>query len=256
MKYKVVELDENSWRIEEFNHNSHVYMYLLAGTEKAVLLDTGFGTIELEKITKQITKLPIEVILTHGHVDHIGGTGFFEKVYLHTADRKTYGLHSQESCRRLFLGDERRLKAPKEELCFIENKFYWDLGGRILRMVYTPGHTYGSICIWDEQRSWLFTGDTCCQGHILLNLSYAADVRTYLSSIQKLLQIPFQITWPAHHNLPVEREILQEFEEAAAMLLRGQAEGKVIEHIGGKAREFWWKRIGIVYPVEQEENEV
>lgn len=250
MEYRIISLDEQTWRIEEFNDNNHVYMYLLEGSEKAILLDAGFGTIKLDKVVRSITELPVEVVLTHGHVDHIGGTGFFEKVFLHKADKEVYRLHCGERCEEIFLGGEKRILPPKEEVYLIEEDFCWDLGGRMLKVISAFGHTKGSICIWDESRKWLFTGDTCCQGHVLLNLAYATNVEIYLDTIKNLLKIPFETTWPAHHTLPVGKDILQEFEEAARLLMQGKAESKVINHVNRKAREFCWKRIGIVYPFE------
>ena len=94
MEYRIKAIDESTWQIEEYNENASVYMYLLAGKKKAILIDTGFGTIDLKKIVQSLTSLPVEVILTHGHADHIGGTSFFERVYLNEKDRQVYQQHS------------------------------------------------------------------------------------------------------------------------------------------------------------------
>ena len=77
MDYRVVQMDEHTWRIEEFDDTSSVYMYLLEGSERAMLLDSGLGMIPLDEITAELTLLPVDVLATHAHLDHIGGNSFF-----------------------------------------------------------------------------------------------------------------------------------------------------------------------------------
>ena len=74
MNYRIEKLNEQTWLIEEYSNTASAYMYLLTGKERALLIDTGFGTIPLKSICEELTVLPVIVALTHGHVDHIGGS--------------------------------------------------------------------------------------------------------------------------------------------------------------------------------------
>ena len=96
MEYRIEELDSKTWLIEEFDANTSVYMYLLEDTEKAVLIDTGIGTLPLDAIVKKLTDRPTVVINTHGHFDHTGGNSLFKDVYMNENDRDVYKLHCEE----------------------------------------------------------------------------------------------------------------------------------------------------------------
>lgn len=248
MEYRIKAIDESTWQIEEYNENAGVYMYLLAGKKKAILIDTGFGTIDLKKIVQSLTSLPVEVILTHGHADHIGGTSFFERVYLNEKDRQVYQQHSAVKYRKSMTGED-SFAPVKAECTYIKGTEKMDLGDRILKLIPTPGHTIGTICLLDVEKKRMYTGDTCCEANVLLNLDYATDIQTYRNSILRLKQENFTITWPAHHKTPVMPDILDEFEEAATLLLEGKAKGETIDLGGefGQAMLFSWKRVGIVY---------
>ena len=80
MNYRVFELDAHTWRIEEYDETSSVYLYLLEGEQSALLLDTGLGQIDLRKLVAGLTQLPVQVLNTHAHFDHIGGNGLFDRV--------------------------------------------------------------------------------------------------------------------------------------------------------------------------------
>lgn len=62
-----------------------------------MLIDTGMGFLPLLMIVEKLTELLVNVILTHGHIDHTGGTAQFSEVHLHEADKETYCLHSKEA---------------------------------------------------------------------------------------------------------------------------------------------------------------
>ena len=72
-------------------HN--VNCFLVEGKEKAVLLDCGIGYGDLKSYVENLTDKPITVILTHGHVDHIGSAAPFETVYLHERDWELSKIH-------------------------------------------------------------------------------------------------------------------------------------------------------------------
>ena len=245
MGYKIEALDARTWLIEE-EAMCNVYMYLLAGDREAVLLDTGYGTISLDEITASLTDLPVSVLCTHGHFDHIGGNGYFSTVRMHGADRELYRQHRLEV----------RTIAPNgiapesaEELSWFDGGFTMDLGGRTLEIIPTPGHTRGCVSVLDRERRWLFTGDTCCKAAVLLNFDHSADLATYRAAVKTILDLGsrYDITWPSHHAKPVGKEIPQQFLTAADLLLEGKAQGKEVPGEFGPSRMFPYEDIMIMY---------
>ena len=245
MGWKIQELDSQTWLIEE-EAECNVYMYLLAGDRQALLLDAGYGTIPLDEITASLTDLPVEVLCTHGHFDHIGGLGYFSRIRMHGADRNLYQQHRIE-IRKI----ASNFIAPDSpvELDWFDGAMTLDLGGRILEVFPVPGHTRGCVAVLDPARRWLFTGDTCCKAAVLLNFDHSADVATFRSSVQTILEMEalYDTTWPSHHARPVGKEIPGQFLEAADLLLEGKAEGKEVPGPFGPSRMFPYEDIMIMY---------
>lgn len=208
MDYQIFQLDEHSWMIQEGQGTSAVYMYLLEGEKTAALIDTGMGMIPLGEITQSLTDKPIVGILTHGHFDHIGGSAFFTHVYLQKNEKNVYEYHGDKKFRSGIIGAE--VQEVKKEICFMEEGDVFDLGNRTLEIIETPGHSPGSVSILDREHRWLFTGDTCCQADVLLQIEYSQSPEVYLKSINKLIERESQYdkTWPGHHKWPVEKEII------------------------------------------------
>lgn len=247
MKYRVEKLKEHTWLIEEYDDNASVYMYLLEGEKEALLIDTGFGTIPLRTVCEELTDRPISVVLTHGHTDHIGGTGAFDRVWLAEEDRELYQMHSRQEIRNIFTKEE--VLPVKEQLLYFTENMVFDLGKRTVEMVKTPGHSVGSVCLLDRESRLLFTGDTCCKAHVLLQMEYADTMEAYRNSIQKLLnrQQEYDITWPGHHEKPVEKEILEQFLAATDGIIKGSMQGNEVELPMGKVRLLEYQDIGIEY---------
>lgn len=240
MQCKITPLDAQTWRIEEFDETNSVYLYLMAGTQSALLLDTGFGQIDVPAAVRALTHLPLTVVNSHGHFDHIGSNHCFDTIWLHPADRPLYSLHRS------------RLPDPiTEHLADLTDGQRIDLGDRTLEVIHTPGHSKGSVCLLDRTRRWLFTGDTCCKADVLLCLEYSGTVTEYAATVDKLRHMrgAFDVTWPSHHAVPVEPAILDQFAEAARRLLHGEA-GQPYQTPFGTFRRLGYGDIGIVYTEE------
>ena len=238
MQHRIISLDAQTWRIEEFDDRDSVYCYLIAGTRRALLLDTGFGTLDLPAIIASLTDLPLTVVNSHAHYDHIGGNFQFAHVRLHPADNALYQLHRS-----------RLSHPPAERFTPLQEGEIFDLGGRTLEIIDAPGHSPGSICLLDVEHRWLFTGDTCCRADVLLCLEYSCTVARYAATVQKLqgLRSRFDLTWPSHHAVPVVPEILDQFAAAADLLLRGEAAGRPFPTPFGTFLRLAYRDIGIVY---------
>ena len=247
MEYRLERLDDRTCRIVEYDASASVYMYLLAGDREAVLIDSGFGTNPLDKICGALTDRPVSVVLTHAHADHIGGCGRFERVLLHEADAPLYRLHGAGELRRRFTGDP--LYPVRERPELFAGEPVLDLGGRTVRVLETPGHTVGSVCLLDVERRRLFAGDSCCRAHVLLQMEYSAGLEAFAGSMRKLLDHGggYDEIWPGHHAVPVGKEIPRQFLEAAEGLLNGTLRGSAAELPMGQARLLEYGEIGVEY---------
>ena len=166
--YDVIMIQPGVFRIHEFGAGN---IYLVIGTEKALLIDTGTGLGDLRKVVGSLTDLPVTVVATHAHPDHIGGMGNYPEIYIHRDDSKHMKFWSARPLRRFYYDtvkdlikynvtkkDIRPLKYDTKVIPIKEGHVF-DLGGKKIRVIHTPGHTRGSIVLLDEADGIMFTGD-------------------------------------------------------------------------------------------------
>ena len=86
--FTVETIDKEIFAISEYRHWEETHCYLICGTEKAVLIDTGLGIGNIKSVVDSLTSLPIMVVTTHVHWDHIGGHKYFENISVHEAEKE------------------------------------------------------------------------------------------------------------------------------------------------------------------------
>ncbi len=183
-----------------------VNIYLVAGKEKALVIDTGYaGDISPDDV-KSLTPLPFMVVNTHAHPDHSGSNNAFEKVYIHEGDL--------EACKRY---------SGNTELIPIKDGYVFDLGGRKLEVIAVPGHTPGSICLLDAQDGILFVGDTA-NNETWMQIS-DIPLETYKKSMERLLKWKdrYDLLLPGH-NEPLPASYIEELIACAGEILDGKVE--------------------------------
>lgn len=237
----VKEIEEKIWLISEYYL---VNMYLIEGTEKSLLIDCGVGMGDLKEEVEALTKKPIVLTATHGHIDHDGGAAQFGTIYMDQQDipdsKSLYEEHGPE-IRDFYIktrGKARNPKASMEELLALQrpngivNRVplpdSFDLGDRIIEVILTPGHTAGSVCYLDPKTRLLFTGDMA-NDCVLLNLPNSTTLETYLESMKKIWQRSddFDAICIGHDSLKKEdKTIIKDYIEGAELLLSGEAVGK------------------------------
>lgn len=166
--FDVEVIGDGVFRIHEFGAAN---IYLVTGKDRALLIDTGTGLGDLRKVVEDLSDLPVTVVATHAHPDHIGGMGNFENIHIHKDDAKNIWFWSAKALRRFYYDtvrslikynikkkDIKRLKY-KTKVIPIEEGHVFDLGGKTVEVIHTPGHTKGSIVLLDKKDGIMFTGD-------------------------------------------------------------------------------------------------
>ena len=205
--YEIVKLSENSWRIEE----NGVRAFLFTGIDKALLIDSGFGTGNIKEAVEEITKLPIMLINTHADGDHRGCNSLFDSVYMHPAEYAHY--------------------YEKPDTCGIEARPLWegdiiDLGVRKFEVILIPGHTPGSIALLDRENRLIITGDTISAGPIFM-FGKDRNMLAYIASLNRLKKMGgFDEIYPSHGPIPLKPDLIDELIKGAEKLLEGSVEGK------------------------------
>ncbi|MCX7955833.1 MAG: MBL fold metallo-hydrolase [Patescibacteria group bacterium] len=209
------EIKKNIWGIGEFFHFEEVISYLIVGKRKALLIDTGLNIGNIKSIVESITSNKIIVINTHCHFDHIGENYKFNNIYLFNSKFSlniaskgySYFFMKNHSQKKLFFNSP-----PKE---FYDKKYYipsfkWKKlindGEKIFIdpfefvIVYTPGHSPDSICLYEKNLGYLFTGDILYQGPIYVHLN-ESNLEEYKNSIKKILSLKkINYIFPGHND--------------------------------------------------------
>ena len=149
-------------------------LYLVEGDSAAILIDTGTSIADLDKIVAKLTQKPFHVVATHGHPDHIGNIRFFPEFYMHPADTVLTTPQLKEYNGRI--------------LPIVEGDRF-ELGGRTLEVVHTPGHTPGSITLIDYANHMAFTGDAFGSGQLWMQLQPQIPFITLIESCGRMIEI-------------------------------------------------------------------
>lgn len=255
--HAVREIRRGIWSVAE---PSHVTMWLVVGTDRAVLLDSGLGLVPVRPVVEALTDLPISIVNTHYHFDHVGGNHEFEDTAIHVAGaelvtrdvpRQTLDAYLDHT-RRLIAGasaaealdrdglhlmdaDSRPRQLPADvdparwsvaappPTRLLRDADVVDLGGRSLRVIHSPGHSADSICLLDDASGVLFGGDTINTGPIYAQF-HDSDVATFAASTARLADLRDDVSMVAVNHFgrtTAPPYFLQEVSDGFAALLDG-----------------------------------
>ncbi len=186
-----------------------VYMTLLTGEERALLVDTGYGLEDVSAMARSLTDKPLTVLLTHAHHDHALGARWFAKTHMFARDLPAWPVYTGEAQRRAVARQakakglavlEDYLTAPVPEPEALEEGNI-DLGGMTAQVILCPGHTPGSAVIYVPERQLLLTGDDW-NPCTWLFFPEALPAQAYRENVRALLRLPFkQVLCPHREQL-------------------------------------------------------
>lgn len=234
-------LERDTYVISEYKHWEETHCYLLLGQTGAILIDAGLGVADISQPVRQITRLPIQLVLTHVHSDHIGGCRYFQDIAVHRLEESWLNGHFPLS-RQMVLENNLLLKPcdfppefdPEHYQIYqgaptrlLEDGDWLDCGGRRVQALHTPGHSPGHLCLWEPDRGTLYTGDLAYLGK--LDCFYpSTDPNLFARSIRQMAALPVKSLRPGHHSLAagadLPRRIAQAFDklEQEGPLQRGR----------------------------------
>ena len=213
MGCEIIQINANTWRIED----DGVRLFLLAGTEKALLIDSGMNLNNARDIAAGLTGLPLSLLNTHADRDHIGSNEQFDAFYMHPAEEPVY-----------------RRSGKSGTIIPVREGDSLNLGDRELRIIHLPGHTPGSIAVLDVQNRVLISGDPVQVHGRIFMFGDHRNMKDYISSLEHLKGFAdqFDKIWPSHADIPISPVVIQRLYDGAQAVLDGAIQGKPVELFG------------------------
>lgn len=279
--FDVYRLPENVYAICEPQHFQEVNAYLIIGSKKALLLDTGMGICNIKLLVEELYQGELIVVNSHFHFDHIGDNHRFEEVYIFddpyakkiAAEGLPCSALGDQLEESMFLFDypkdfqPKNFSIPPYNIITIKDGHIFDLGNRTLRVLHTPGHSNDSIMLYDEKKQILFTGDSFYLGalyaHFHCNEFGHSNLKDYLNSMNQLLAILPNVTslYCSHNDFIASPSKIEETAQALAQIIRDEgiqknspAEAHQYLEAHSKLREYLLNDFSIVYEDTTIEN--
>lgn len=222
------------WEIAE---PTHVYTWLVAGAERAVLLDSGLGIRPIRPVAEQLCGQPIELVSTHYHFDHVGGHHEFSEIAIHKSGEPKLAAGAPRTLLDAYLRARDAMQPQFEALLELDrdlalltpdasprafpddfDRDAWtvgparatrlltdgdtlDLGGRTLHVLHTPGHSPDGISLLDERSGVLFVGDAFNLGDVYCHFE-DSSITDLASSARRLAGLADSLRGICTHHYP------------------------------------------------------
>lgn len=201
--FTVEKIDEQTFAISEYGHWEQVRSFLLVGKKEALLIDSGLGIGSIKEVVDSLTNLPLRVVLTHVHWDHMGGLKEFDNCYVHPLDQvwleQGIPVWDTASVRKELIRDVSQPLPDNFNLSDFElyrgsptgnlvDGMVIDLGGREVRVIHTPGHSPGHVSFIDT--AYLFPGDCLYSSETPVYANYpSTNPQDLVTSLEKLANL-------------------------------------------------------------------
>lgn len=201
-------------------------LLLLNGETNSLLIDTGLGVGNIKEVVDRLTDLPVKVVTTHVHWDHIGGHRHFDNIGVYEIEKDWLESNFpvpinivrmnllKEPCEfpDYFDAENYHVFQGKPDFILHDNDLL-DLGGRKIRVIHTPGHSPGHVCFFEEERGYLFTGDLIYEG--TLDAFYpSTNPVDFMKSVKRIKDLPVKRVLPAHHRLNIGYDLILDIDKA------------------------------------------
>lgn len=236
--FDVVEFPHSVMMIAEPGHYEDVKSYLVEGNDLVAVLDTGMGFGDFKGLADTLSAKSPVVLLSHAHFDHIGDAWKYGDVRVHPAESDDLRAgYPRERMRRWF-DDQYMLDIPlpaetDPESAFIPGKEpsgllnegdAIDLGGRVLDVYHTPGHSPGGITLIDRDNRLMFPGDAIYAGPMFAHNTYGDPV-DYRETLRRLADLAgaVDVVYPSHNRVPLTPNDVIAMHEAYEEIFAGRA---------------------------------
>jgi len=272
----ITQLCPSIYEIEEMGF---VSSFLINGSKKSILIDSGFGILNYADVLKDLTTHEIEIANTHIHPDHSNGNGFFTQTLMSEIEWKNHGLkwnNATETIKSgkwnpssMFSYSEMEDQLPSDfnaekynsfiakglptPTRLVKNGDIIDLGNRQLEIIATPAHTTGSISFLDSESGYLFGGDAFAKSGLwLLNLKCRASLEEIFKTFERLNTFSSKIkaVFPAHGKKNLPNSFLQEIHQKMNPIRDGSLQGVFKKHKTGDSVFFDFGGFGPMFHVE------
>ncbi len=256
--FEVYRISPGVHAIYEPGQFEEVISFLIEGEERALLFDTGLGIGDMRRVVDGLTDLPVAVLNSHTHYDHIGGNHQFDTVYAtataYTRQRAS-GSSPAEVAGFLKEGwvwkplpdgfDAARFRSrPFEITASVDDGDVIDLGGRKLEVLLVPGHAPDALCLLDRDNRILFTGDTFYLAPLYTHLE-GSDFEQYADSAARLASLAdaYDLAYTAHNVPAADGDYIVAMADAFRAIRAGSA-GSFAETDGN--REYFFDGFSII----------
>lgn len=187
-----------------------------------LLIDTGMGLRPLKKEIALLCEKPIKVVSTHCHFDHIGGAHEFDCRLGHQSERHIHAEPNEQNTSgwNAFVRAETFSKLPDESFViedysvtaapltgYLDEGDVLDLGNRVFQILHLPGHSPGSIALYENSTGILFSGDVIYDGD-LFDTVYHSDRPKYRESLARLRELPVKTIHGGHYDSFTRNKLL------------------------------------------------
>ncbi len=215
--FEVYKIADGIFAIYEPGQYEEVISFLLQGTDRALLFDTGLGIGNIRAVVDELTNSDVVVVNSHTHYDHIGGDYQFNRIFARDLDyskRNAAGIGHEDMAEWVSDGwtwkplpegfaREAYVSHPFNITDVISEGDKIDIGGRTLEVLLTPGHAPDSICLIDRQNRLLLTGDTFYLAPLYTHIE-GSSFSDYAKSASRLAALSGEVdTVLTSHNVPV-----------------------------------------------------